>query len=70
LRDRTGWALFVAFGLSLALVVGALAAFLAEMMLASVGIRYEARGGDERDEAAEAPEAPETHSDDAATPST
>ena len=58
LRDRTGWALFFAFGVSLVLVVGALAAYLAEMMLASVGLRNEARGADERDEPVESPEPP------------
>jgi hypothetical protein len=62
LRDRTGWALFFTFGVSLVLVVGALAAYLAEMMLASVGLRNEARGTDERDEPVESPEPP---SDDA-----
>jgi hypothetical protein len=65
LRDRAGAALFVAFGVSLLLVIGALAAYLAEMMLASVGLRHEARGADERDEPTEAPEAPEG---DAAAP--
>ena len=59
LRDRTGGALFVTFGVSLALVIGALAAYLAEMLLASVGVRVEARGADEREEPVEAPEAPE-----------
>lgn len=61
LRDRAGTALFFTFGVSLSLVIGALVAYLAEMMLASVGLRHEARGADERDEATEAPEGSEEH---------
>ena len=61
LRDRTGLTLFFTFGVSLVLVIGALVAYLAEMLLASVGVRHEAKGAGERDEAVEAPEAPEGH---------
>jgi hypothetical protein len=59
LRDRTGWTLFFTFGVSLLLVIGALVAYLAEMMQASVGLRHEAKGAGERDEPVEAPEPPE-----------
>jgi hypothetical protein len=61
LRDRTGWTLFFTFGVSLFLVIGALVAYLWEMLLASVGVRHEAKGAGERDEPVEAPEAPEGH---------
>lgn len=60
LRDRTGWALFFTFGVSLVLVIGALGAYLAEMMLAGAGVRAEARGADEHDEPVETPEPPES----------
>ena len=68
LRDRAGAALFFTFGISLIFVICALAAYLAEMMMASVGLRHEARGADEREEPAEAPEAPEGHHDGADAP--
>jgi hypothetical protein len=70
LRDRTGWTLFFTFGVSLFLVIGALVAYLAEMMLASVGLRHEAKGAGERDEPVEAPEAPEGHEATADAPPT
>ncbi len=53
LRDRTGISLFVAFGLALVFTVGALGAFLIEMLLASHGIRDLAAKADEIDESAE-----------------
>ncbi|MFZ0210027.1 MAG: DUF2721 domain-containing protein, partial [Roseiarcus sp.] len=53
LRDRTGVSLFVAFGLALLFTVGALGAFLIEMLLASRGIRDLAAKADEIDESAE-----------------
>jgi uncharacterized protein DUF2721 len=53
LRDRTGVSLFVAFGLALLFTVGALGAFLIEMLLASHGIRDLAAKADEIDESAE-----------------
>ena len=53
LRDRTGVSLFVAFGLALVFTVGALGAFLIEMLLASHGIRDLATKADEIDESAE-----------------
>jgi hypothetical protein len=56
LRDSAGVSLFIAFGLALALTVGALTAFLAEMLIASRGIRDQASGAAEAGEAAEAPE--------------
>ena len=53
LRDKTGISLFVAFGLALLFTVGALGAFLIEMLLASHGIRDLAAKADEIDESAE-----------------
>jgi len=38
--------LFIAFGAALLLTVGALAGYLYEMMLASIGLRHEARAAD------------------------
>jgi hypothetical protein len=58
LRHSGGAALFVTFGLALLLTIGALAAFLYEMMLASIGIRKNASTA-ANDEAAEAAEPPE-----------
>lgn len=48
LRDRPGEALFVAFGLALLFTMGALLAFLVEMLLASRGLRDQANSADER----------------------
>jgi cytochrome c biogenesis protein CcdA len=42
LRDRPGVSLFVAFGLALLFTIGALVAFLIEMLLASRGLRDQA----------------------------
>jgi hypothetical protein len=42
LRERAGVTLFIAFSAALLLTIGALAGYLYEMMLASIGIRYEA----------------------------
>ena len=42
LRDRPGASLFVAFGLALLFTMGALGAFLIEMLLASRGLRDQA----------------------------
>jgi len=56
LRDRTGVSLFLAFGLALVLTVGALTAFLGEMLLASHGIRDQAAGAAEEGETADGPE--------------
>ena len=60
LRDRPGVALFVAFGLALLFTMGALVAFLIEMLLASRGLREQADGADEvgeaRSESAPVPE--------------
>jgi len=47
LRDRAGVSLFFAFGLALVLTVGALTAFLIEMLVASRGIRDQAAGAAE-----------------------
>ena len=47
LRDRPGVALFVAFGLALLFTMGALVAFLIEMLLASRGLRDQADRADE-----------------------
>ena len=57
LRDHTvkGF-LFAAFGLALLCTMGALGAFLAEMLLASRGLRDRTAGNQERAEAAEAPD--------------
>jgi Protein of unknown function (DUF2721) len=49
LRDRPGVALFVAFGLALLFTMGALLAFLIEMLLASRGLRDQADSADERE---------------------
>ena len=46
LRERAGAALFVAFGAALLLTIGALTGYLYEMLLASTGIRHEARADD------------------------
>jgi hypothetical protein len=54
LRDQAGASLFVAFGLALLFTVGALAAFLIEMLLASRGIRDRATKADEDIDAADA----------------
>jgi hypothetical protein len=51
LRDRPGMALFVAFGLALLFTMGALVAFLIEMLLASRGLRDQANSADEVGEA-------------------
>ena len=48
LRDRPSVALFVAFGLALLFTMGALLAFLIEMLLASRGLRDQADSADER----------------------
>ena len=53
LRDQAGISLFVAFGLALLFTVGALGAFLIEMLLASHGIRDLAAKADEIGEPAE-----------------
>jgi hypothetical protein len=54
LREQTGvGALFIAFGLALFFTVGALAAFLFEMLLASRGIRDEVANVDEVGDAPE-----------------
>jgi cytochrome c biogenesis protein CcdA len=47
LRDRPGVSLFVAFGLALLFTMGALVAFLIEMLLASRGLRDQANYGNE-----------------------
>ena len=47
LRDRPGVSLFVAFGLALLFTMGALVAFLIEMLLASRGLRDQADRADE-----------------------
>ena len=51
LRDRPGVALFVAFGLALLFTMGALVAFLIEMLLASRGLRDQANSADDVGEA-------------------
>jgi hypothetical protein len=51
LRDRPGVALLVAFGLALLFTMGALVAFLIEMLLASRGLRDQANSADEAGEA-------------------
>jgi hypothetical protein len=53
LRDRPGVSLFVAFGLALLFTMGALIAYLIEMLLASRGLR------DQADDASEIGEMPE-----------
>ena len=68
LREHAGISLFVAFGLALLMTMGALVAFLFEMLLASRGIRHEAAKSSEESEPGEAPEPPhEAH--EAAAPS-
>jgi Protein of unknown function (DUF2721) len=69
LREETGvGVLFVSFGLALLFTVGALAAFLIEMLLASRGIRDRvAKADEEGDAAAETPDEGGTH--DSADPS-
>jgi hypothetical protein len=47
LRDRPGVSLFVAFGLALLFTMGALGAFLIEMLLASRGLRDQANCANE-----------------------
>ena len=47
LRDRPGVSLFVAFGLALLFTMGALIAFLIEMLLASRGLRDQANDANE-----------------------
>jgi cytochrome c biogenesis protein CcdA len=47
LRDRHGVSLFVAFGLALLFTMGALIAFLIEMLLASRGLRDQANDANE-----------------------
>ena len=47
LRDRPGVSLFVAFGLALLFTMGALLAFLIEMLLASRGLRDQANHANE-----------------------
>ena len=53
LRDQAGVSLFVAFGFALLFTMGALLAFLAEMLLASRGIRDLAASASEEGDAAE-----------------
>jgi|SRR5271155_4432809 len=54
LRDKAGISLFVAFGFALVFTMGALLAFLIEMLLASRGIRdLAASASEEGDDAAE-----------------
>jgi hypothetical protein len=50
-RDRPGMALFMAFGLALLFTMGALVAFLIEMLLASRGLRDQSNSADEVGEA-------------------
>jgi cytochrome c biogenesis protein CcdA len=64
LRDQPGVSLFVAFGLALLFTMGALVAFLIEMLLASRGLRdqadYANRVGETHELAAEGDDGP-TH---------
>ena len=53
LRDQAGISLFVAFGFALLFTIGALLAFLIEMLLASRGIRDLANSASEEGDAAE-----------------
>src|ERR1700679_1922435 len=53
LRDQAGISLFVAFGFALLFTIGALLAFLIEMLLASRGIRDLATSASEDGDAAE-----------------
>ena len=63
LHDRAGVSLFFAFGLALVLTIGALTAYLGEMLLASRGIRDQAAGAAEEG-AADEPEAHDHAVDD------
>jgi hypothetical protein len=54
LRDQAGISLFVAFGFALLFTIGALLAFLIEMLLASRGIRDLAASASEEGDGAEA----------------
>ena len=56
LRDRAGISLFFAFGLALLVTIGALTAFLGEMLMASRGIRDQAAGAAEEGEVGDEPE--------------
>jgi len=60
LRDQTGVSLFIAFGLALLFTMGALAAFLFEMLLASRGIRDHISNADETAADVEPPESKTT----------
>ncbi|MGC2306474.1 MAG: hypothetical protein WA447_24380, partial [Candidatus Binatus sp.] len=66
LRDQPGVSLFVAFGLALLFTMGALVAFLIEMLLASRGLRdqadYANKVGEMHELAAEVVDEP-THAD-------
>jgi hypothetical protein len=53
LRDQAGISLFISFGFALLFTMGALLAFLIEMLLASRGIRDLAASAAEEGEAAE-----------------
>ena len=53
LREQAGISLFVAFGFALLFTMGALLAFLIEMLLASRGIRDVAAGATDEGDAAE-----------------
>ena len=55
LRDQAGISLFVAFGFALLFTIGALLAFLIEMLLASRGIRDLAASAGETEDAADPP---------------
>jgi hypothetical protein len=57
LREHAGVALFVAFGAALLLTIGALAGYLYEMTLASIGIRHKAAFTADKAERTEAPDA-------------
>ena len=62
LRDNTvAGFLYFAFGMALACTMGALAAFLSEMLIASRGLRERASGQREDADAAETPEHEEAH---------
>ena len=56
LREQAGVSLFIAFGCALLFTVGALAAFLIEMLLASQGIRVEVAKANDEGEAADPPD--------------
>lgn len=55
LRDQAGISLFVAFGFALLFTIGALLAFLIEMLLASRGIRDLAASAGEPEDALDPP---------------